>query len=174
VAEVKPAPEIAERAEAARRGARSASEALGSSAVRLNQIEAWALEALEAARRGTLEDDRVELKSTWPDARRTARRLAGQGNAARGEPVIWLVGVADDGLIVGAPPEEVSNWWAQVIACFADDVYPTMQHVAIHEEGATVVALVFETDRAPYVITVGEDARAELEVPWRAPPVPSA
>jgi hypothetical protein len=135
--------------------------------VRPNQIETWAYRVLEAVQTTAFEDARVELKRSWPtDHRSTARRLAGHANAARGEPILWLIGVENDGSIRGAAPEKTSDWWAQVTAHFGETIHPSMQDVILREADAMVVALAFETDRAPYVVKVKEGA-SELEVPWR-------
>jgi hypothetical protein len=137
-------------------------------AVRLVDVEIRANRVLDAVRNGApVEDALVELKREWPtDHKRAARRLAGHANAARGAPILWLIGVQDDGSDVpGVSQADLATWWAQVRACFADDVYPSIHDVAIHFEGATVVALAFETDRAPYLVRVA--GSTDLEVPWR-------
>jgi len=138
--------------------------------MRLIEIEAWALRILESVRAGhPIEDARVELKSEWPtDHMRAARQLAGHANAARGEPILWLFGINEGELSVpGVSAEERSNWWAQVSARFGDDVYPVPQDLAIPTDGVAVVAIVFETDRAPYVVKVAEGGSIQFEVPWR-------
>ena len=49
------------------------------------------------------EDDRIELKGVWPEpsGRRTARQLAGHANAARGERVLWIVGLSEEHGLIG-------------------------------------------------------------------------
>jgi hypothetical protein len=84
------------------------------------QLEMWAIKHIDQAIDNQhVEDSHVELKSQWPvvssirEARETARRIAGHANAARGEPVLWLIGVDErGGKVTGADPVEVSNWWA--------------------------------------------------------------
>jgi hypothetical protein len=59
------------------------------------QIETWALRVIERVEaRQPNEDSRVELKREWPaQPNRAARQIAGHVNAARGEPVLWLIGL---------------------------------------------------------------------------------
>ena len=59
------------------------------------EIEYWALRILERVEKHQpIEDTWVELKAEWPvETAKTARQLAGHANAARGEPVLWLIGV---------------------------------------------------------------------------------
>ena len=138
--------------------------------MRLIEIEAWALRILESVRAGQpVEDARAELKSTWPtDHTRAARRLAGHANAAQGEPILWLIGVDEKGQSVpGVSAEEMSSWWAQVSTCFGDGTYPVPQELAMPTEGVTVVAIVFETDRAPYLVKAEGGGSIQFEVPWR-------
>ena len=62
--------------------------------MRNHEIEAWALGIIDRViQKQPIEDDRVELKAEWPDALKAARRIAGHANAARGEPILWLIGV---------------------------------------------------------------------------------
>jgi hypothetical protein len=82
--------------------------------MRRPEVEAWALGVVEQIGGGhPLEDPQVELKREWPDPMRAARRLAAHANAARGEPILWLVGVDEQSGIVaveGAP--ELADWHA--------------------------------------------------------------
>jgi integrase len=58
------------------------------------RIEAWALEIVDRLKAGQpIEDIRVEVKREWVTPERTARRLAGHANAARGDAILWLVGL---------------------------------------------------------------------------------
>lgn len=130
------------------------------------QIEAWAHRVIKCVETGQPDEDfKVELKSDWPNPQKAARRIAAHANAARGEPIIWLVGVDEkNGTVVGASPMEVSTWYEQVKAEFDERIAPTMKDLNIPYNGKTVVALFFETERFPFVVkTIGE----KLEVPWR-------
>jgi hypothetical protein len=132
--------------------------------MRAPEAEAWALEYLRR-RRGT-EDQRIELKQSLTDPARAARRLAGHANAARGAQIMWLVGVADDGTIHGYDvADDPAKWLAQVRASIQGNPPRLTADVIVHVDGATVLALVFETTGAPYVVSRPGDDR--LEVPWR-------
>jgi hypothetical protein len=62
---------------------------------------------------------------------------------------------------------DLGIWWGQVTAQF-DEVAPAMSDILVHlPGGGTVVALCFETDRAPYVVKNPDGGRVQREVPWR-------
>jgi hypothetical protein len=62
--------------------------------MRPRDVEIWALAVLQRiARGGVYESALVELKADWPNPQRTARRIAGHANAARGDNILWLIGV---------------------------------------------------------------------------------
>lgn len=118
------------------------------------QVEARALDIVDRVRADKpIEDVHVELKADWPkQADRAARRLAGHCNAARGEPVLWLIVVDEQQGVTGASFAQVSDWLAQVRACF-DGVYPELarnQNISVNTE--TIVALLFDTTRSPFVV----------------------
>ena len=139
--------------------------------MRPSQIENWALQLIERVeRKQPIEDSRVELKSEWIEYQKGARRLAGHANAARGENILWLIGLDEEKGISGVEKEELPVWINKVQSYF-DGIFPSPQDIAIPINGKTVVALLFETDRAPFVIKVPEHGRAKgvpsHEVPWR-------
>jgi len=138
----------------------------------LHELEAWTLRIIDAIGRGDpVEDQRVELKAEWPQPDRAARRLAGHANAARGDKILWVIGVDEEQGVVGAPAEELANWFPEVATWF-DGLTPSLTDLTIPTGGKTVVALLFDTDRAPYVVrnpahgTPGGGG-VEREVPWR-------
>lgn len=135
------------------------------------QLEYLALEIISRVKAGQkVEDTTVELKAEWPkEPRDAARRIAGHANAARGEPITWLIGLDEKSGVVGAEEKEFANWWPQIRKHFDDDVSPDLiTHVSIRDEsGKSVVAVHFETDRAPYVVKTGHDKHS-FEVPWRS------
>lgn len=136
-----------------------------------NEIENWALRIIEQVRaHQPNEDFRVELKSEWIDPIKAARLLAGQANAAHGEPILWLIGVNQELGVVGAQHMELATWYEKVKSRF-DGLAPEMIDQNIPVEERTVVALLFETDRAPFVIKnplYGKrKGGVEFEVPWR-------
>lgn len=136
------------------------------------EIESWALRVLGKAKdKASIEDSLVELKAEWPTPVKAARRIAGHSNSARGENILWLIGVDEDKGIVGADLKELSIWWPQVQSCF-DAVTPDFDPLNVSFDGKTVVALCFDTSRAPFVVqnpafgkTAGEPM--QWEVPWR-------
>jgi hypothetical protein len=136
------------------------------------EIEAWTLRVLDSVQAGAFaEDSLVELKANWPDARKAARQIAGHANAARGEPILWIIGADEKTGVKGADFKELSSWHAQVHAEF-DGVSPPVDSVNVPFQNSTVAALCFDTERAPFVVknpafnTPGGGA-ASLEVPWR-------
>jgi hypothetical protein len=139
--------------------------------MRPSQIENWALKIIERVEsKQPIEDSRVELKSNWIDPQKGARRLAGHANASRGEPILWLIGVNEDEGVIGVEKEELSTWINKVQSIF-ESVSPSLQDIAISHNGKTFLALLFETDRAPFVIKVTEYGKMKglpsHEVPWR-------
>jgi hypothetical protein len=135
------------------------------------ELEAWVLKVLDRFERNEpIEDSLVEVKAEWIDPVRAARRLAGHANAAQGENILWIIGVDETNhVICGGSEVEASSWFAQVKSEFDDNLAPglTFQIPVTHENGATVVALLFETDRAPYVVKNHDPGRIQYEVPWR-------
>lgn len=139
-----------------------------------SQIERWALEIIDRVEaHQPIEDSRVELKAKWPDdPAKAARRIAGHANAARGEHILWLIGVDEENGVLGVDYREMTDWFAGVSKQF-DGLAPRCYDLNVPTgKGRTVVALLFETDRAPFVVvnpafgnTKGEGVR--FEVPWR-------
>lgn len=137
------------------------------------EIENWALQIISRVEsQQPHEDARVELKSRWPeDLARAARQIAGHANAARGDEILWLVGVDQKNGIVGATHEEMADWYAKVKTYF-DGLAPDVTDINVPVKGGTIAALLFETTRAPYVVknpsygsVKGESI--QWEVPWR-------
>src|SRR5262249_4597625 len=123
--------------------------------------------------RQPIEDSRVELKAKWPDEpAKAARRIAGHANAARGEHILWLIGVDEVNGVSGADHQEMADWLAGVSKQF-DGLAPRCYDLNVPtKNGKTVVALLFETNRAPFVVKNPyygrrKDDPISLEVPWR-------
>lgn len=136
-------------------------------------LESWVRGILWHVERGApVEDSRVELKADWPtDSSSTARRLAGHANAARGELILWLIGVDERRGIVGAPQLEISRWYSRVTSSFAGP-QPRLTDQILRYGHYSVAALLFATDESPYVIknpVYGETrgGPVEREIPWR-------
>jgi len=136
-----------------------------------SEIENWALRIIEQVRaHQPNEDFRVELKSEWIDPVKAARLLAGQANAAHGEPILWLIGVNQELGVIGAQHMELATWYEKVKRQY-NGLAPEIVDQNIPVEERTVVALLFETDRAPFVIKNPQYGKrkggVEFEVPWR-------
>lgn len=140
--------------------------------MRPRDVEIWALNILEQIESsGSFEDALVELKADWPEPAKMARRLAGHANSARGNSILWLIGVDEKKGAVGSSPMDLASFRQQIEAEF-DHVAPDLTDVVVDWNGARVHALGFETDRAPFVIrnpAFGKKGggAARLEVPWR-------
>ena len=136
-------------------------------ALRPQEIETLVLDIVERLKSGRpIEDDTVELKAKWPDdEKKAARQLAGSANAARGDFLLWIIGINERSQRVeGIDPLELSNWIAKVARYF-DGEAPSVVSRAISINGVTVMALYFETaTNAPFVIN--RDS-GDKEVPWR-------
>jgi hypothetical protein len=81
-------------------------------------------------------------------------------NAARGQSVLWIIGADEKAnRVVGADGIDLASW-------------PEPQDLVVTFDGTPVVALLFTTDRAPYVVRNPDFGRVagniEREVPWRA------
>ncbi|MFU8855050.1 helix-turn-helix domain-containing protein [Micromonospora sp. SL1-18] len=141
--------------------------------MRAIEVEEWARRIVERIRNGgPVEDSRVELKRAWPeDHGKAARRIAGHCNANSGELLLWLIGVDESGGVIGVPAQDMATWWPSVRARF-DGMSPGVKDVVVDFEGHEIVALIFDADRAPFVVKnpkYGQQGggAVELEVPWR-------
>lgn len=141
--------------------------------MRPSQIEHWALQVIDVLSKGRkVEDTRVELKAALLSEEKMARQIAAHANAARGEPILWLIGVDEIKGIVEVENFEVSDWYARVEKNF-DGLAPRMLNLNIPvDNNKSVIALFFETDRAPFVVknpmfgTINGGS-IQMEVPWR-------
>lgn len=133
-----------------------------------SEIERWALRVVEQVKHGQPnEDARVELKAAWPnDTYKAARQIAAHANPAGGEPILWIIGVDQKGAIVGAVHNELSTWYKQVESNF-DELAPGVTDVNIPVDDKIIVALLFDTERRPYVIKSTGGGPVTHEVPWR-------
>jgi hypothetical protein len=135
-----------------------------------SEIRAWAISVIERTESGQpTEDMRVELKAEWPDPKRAARRIAGHANAAHGEPILWLIGIDEKAReIKGAQDHELSAWMAKLKSEFDQFFAPECDSLNIHWGDVTIVALLFRTEHAPFVVK-NPDGGGPItyEVPWR-------
>jgi hypothetical protein len=136
------------------------------------QIEARALDIIDQIKSGLpIEDTRIELKGEWIDPKKAARQIAGHANAARHEPILWLIGIDQNNGVKGVNYNELSNWFAQVRSEF-DGLAPDCLDLNVPVDGKTIVALYFDTNRAPFVVKnpkygMTEGGNISYEVPWR-------
>ncbi len=134
-----------------------------------SRLEHWVLSVLDRlVKREQIEDIRVEVKTAWPvETSKAARRIAAHANAAGGEPILWIIGADEkSGVITGARREELADWWVQVQAQF-DAMSPDLVDLIVPTENGSVVALLFDTSRAPFVVKNPGGGTVQLEVPWR-------
>lgn len=143
--------------------------------MRSQDIEAWVLAIVDRLKANQpVEDSNVELKSKWSDRfDRMARRLAGHCNAARGEPVLWIIGIDEKSdKVVGAERSDLVKWLDAVRLHF-DSLPPDLEKdMVVPVEDTSVVAMLFDTSRAPYVVKNPANGQpgggpVEREVPWR-------
>lgn len=134
------------------------------------EITTWTQEIVAAVLANQrIEDSRVELKSSWLEPRKAADRLAAHANAARGTPILWLIGVDEKNCkLSDVEPVELANW-LQSVESFFDGFAPRLAIDAnVGIEGKTVVALHFETHQdAPFVVIRTKGSYPEFVVPWR-------
>jgi hypothetical protein len=136
------------------------------------QLEARVLAIFDAVRTGgAVEDGLVELKADWPDPQSAARKLAAHANSARGEDVLWVVGLDESSGLHETTAVEVADWWPQVRSCF-DEVAPTLTDLVVHTGQGRLHALLFDTSLSPFVIKNSMYGKpgagpVEREIPWR-------
>lgn len=137
--------------------------------MRAIDLETRVLAAVDQIRRGQqVETDFIECKREWPEDKK-ARQLAGSLNRAAGDPVIYIVGIDEKtGLVTDVSGTDVLNWWNQIIPKFDQTPPEITRHmdVVVDSNGEKIVALVFASDRAPYVIKTGL-GNPSLEIPIR-------
>ena len=139
-----------------------------------HEIENWVLSIIDSVKSGKpVEDSRVELKSEWITPEKAARQIAGHANAARGSQILWIIGVDEKkGEVVGVSSDEEFSSWCKSVESRFENIYPSYIHLNITTvEDKVVVAMLFDTDRAPYVVknpAFGKSKDSvELEVAWR-------
>lgn len=138
--------------------------------MRVQELQARVKPIINAVMQGRpVEDTRVEVKSVWIDALKAARRLAGHANAARGEPIIWILGIDEKARkVTGVDALEMDNWIKTLEKQFDGDAPTLVTHTNIHLQNKTVVILYFETHHAaPFVVKNSKGETPHFEVPWR-------
>lgn len=116
------------------------------------EIEAWVLRVVDQVKNGQPnEDSRVELKAEWIDPEKAARQIAGHANAARGATILWIIGLDEKKGVVGADYNNLANW-LPVVKSYFNELSPDIFELNVPSDGKTLVTLLIETDRAPYVV----------------------
>ncbi len=112
-------------------------------------IEGRVLNLVERVLNGArIEDFRVECKGTWPSAAKAARQIAGHANAARGEPILWIIGLDEDNnRVTGASEVELADWWAQVTAAHDEGITPGLTSLIVPVNPEQSVVALYMTSR---------------------------
>jgi hypothetical protein len=95
--------------------------------------------------------------------------LAAHANAARGTPILWLIGIDEKAQrLTNADPVELANW-SKSVERFFDGYAPRLVlHANVRSGSDAVVALYFETHQgAPFVVENTKGSYPEFVVPWR-------
>jgi hypothetical protein len=134
------------------------------------QLEATVIRLIEDLLAGhPVEDTLFECKSDWGAPERQARQLAAHANGARGAEITWVIGVDQSNkTVLGADAVELANWYPQIESRFDGNFAPRLiRDLRVPFDSQTVVALHFETDRAPYVVRGDGKCQHNFEVPVR-------
>jgi len=140
--------------------------------MRKADIEGWALRLVEAVNEGNrVEDSRVELKGELPSAEQAARRMAGHANAARNDPILWVIGLDEVRGVVPFDLPDFADWGQQLKSYFVGPA-PEWQEVLVPVGTARVLALYIDTSQPPYMVKNPAHGKkgggpVEVEVPWR-------
>ena len=131
------------------------------------QIENWAVRAYESIRTGGKEHDGVEVKRLWPDPASAAKRIAGHANQARGNDILWLIGIDETNGAIARDPNapDFAQWWPQVEKELCGHAPEPILREVQHQDGE-FTAIAFKTDRPPYVRRI-VGGPVQFEVPWR-------
>ena len=133
-------------------------------------VERWGRDIIDRVKSDEFkhEDCTVEFKRELVEPRKAARRIAAHANAARCEPILWIIGYDEKGQTFHNVEHDFADWWGKVVVCFDDRVSPSLIELSIVEEGNTIWLLGFETNRSPYVIKNSTGTGpVDREVPWR-------
>lgn len=106
------------------------------------------------------------IEGSWIDGHKAARRIAAHANAASGESILWIIGIDEKNGLTGIKPADFADWWAGVQSRF-DGLPPSLVELILDVNGKAVVALLFETDRAPFLVKNPAGGEISREVPWR-------
>ncbi len=140
--------------------------------MKAQEIELWAREKITAVLSNQpVEDSRIELKTSWIEPDKAAPRLAAQANAARGEPILWIIGVDEKKrALTNVEPRELTSWYESVQKYFDGFAPVLLDNVNFKFEGSAVAALYFDTEHgAPFVVKYAKPGEGypQFVVPWR-------
>lgn len=113
-----------------------------------------------------VEDSKIEFKSEFIEPAKAARRLAAHANASTYDSFIWVFGAREDGKVVGVDKANFASWFAQV-ARFFNGVPPRPKEVTFSVDDKTLMAVAFDPDAPPYVVSNPLGGSIGFEVPWR-------
>lgn len=138
-------------------------------------VEHWVIELTDRIlKKQPVEDFRVELKKEFvDDPNKMARRIAGHANAAGGDPILWVIGIDEkNSKATGVNSSDFLDWFRKIKAEFIE-IWPEPKEINVPYNGVTLVGILFETDRAPYLIKNQSFGKAgggpiSHEVPWRS------
>lgn len=109
-----------------------------------------------------------------PISYKAARLIAGLANSARGGEVLLLVGVDPKQAPYFFDPGSVepANWFPQVFKHLADTHTPSHRIIQIRGTAGAPVAVAFDPEGAPFLVTNPKYGNREgevipAEVPWR-------
>ncbi len=118
-----------------------------------------------------VEDDRVEVKRAWIRTWKAAWRIGGHANAAGAEPILWVFGLDEQGekgkRVVGIETKDQAAWISEVESNFVGFPPHRLREMAIIYQDKTLFAILFGTDRAPYVVKNPKGGPVQYGVPWR-------
>lgn len=137
------------------------------------QLESRVQDIYDLVKKGKKnEDSFVEMKSTWPsDPSKAARRIAGHANFARGEAILWLIGLDETEGVKEFESEELADWWQKVKTEF-ESVAPELKEYVVHTDDGPIMTLCFDTSSGPFVVKNPAHGKrgggpVSLEIPWR-------
>src|SRR5438874_12877281 len=122
-----------------------------------HEIEDWALRVIKRVQSGgSVEDARVELKREFIEPEKAARRIAGHANSSGGEAILWVIGADEKSGQLFSVKDDTADWWSRVQSRF-EGIPPTLTDVALSVDGKNVKALLFDTDRRPFVVKTPQE-----------------
>jgi hypothetical protein len=129
------------------------------------ELEFLGLRQLERIGRREAPEPGCDAMLTWPKPALAARRLAAQANAARGQRLLWIIGMDRLGK---RRASDLKGWrkWQDALRPFFDGLVPEMDGLVVPVEGGPDLVMIgIQTTRAPFVVR-SKAVDEALEVPW--------